>query len=490
MNRFHKFLLSTGAGYLAVLANFAFTAISVPLALHFLPKEEFALWSLAVQVGAYLILLDLGMSSSVARFLADHKDSINDGAYGNILRTGQRVFLVQAVGLVFLAVLAGWALPSWLELPPHLVFDFQKLVVLQGLILALGLALRAKSAPLWAHQRTDITQCAVSASLLTSLAVMAACFYAGWGLDSFWIGSGVGSLWNVLAPWIACHRLRLYPAAQHRGSFQKDLFFRMFGFGRDVFLIQLGGLLCGGSQIFLVTKLLGLEAAAVFSVATKTLSLGQLLIGKILDGAAPGLTELFVRGERNRFALRFYQLVALSTALAAFIGIGLMGMNRAFVFFWTHGKIEWSSFGDVLLGAILISTAASRCFQGAFGMTGELHRVRFLPLAEGTVLIVGSFALGGKGGIEGILSVILLANLFVSLLGGGRQASRAIPDRFLGERMPVLLLLPYCLAAFLFWLASESLVSPLAQLITTAGILLICGVFLYKILRPFFQQRA
>ena len=340
LNRKRWFMAGLCIGYVAFGANLVFTLLSVPLALHYLPKEEFGLWSLVLQVANYLLLVDLGMSSSMARFLADHKDSQNQGDYGNILQTGKVVLGIQALLIMSLAIWVGFFLHAWLAIPAHLVPAFQRLVWIQGLILAVGLFFRAYSSPLWAHQRLDITHWATTANLLTALAVMWVSFHLGWGIDSLWIAGLVGAFWTWLAPWMACIRLGLFPTEISRGSFRKDLFWKMIGFGRDVFFMQLGTLLCNGSQIILVTKLLGLEAAAIFSVATKTLTMGQQLIGRILESAAPGLTEMFVRGERDRFGLRFYQMTALSLALATILGIFLMGANRGFVFLWTHRSEE------------------------------------------------------------------------------------------------------------------------------------------------------
>ena len=56
-NRFAAGLLT---GYGSILTNIGFTIVSIPLALYYLGKEEFGLWSLALQVNGYMQLIDLG----------------------------------------------------------------------------------------------------------------------------------------------------------------------------------------------------------------------------------------------------------------------------------------------------------------------------------------------------------------------------------------------------------------------------------------------
>ena len=134
MNRKSRFLSGLAVGYLAVAANLAFTICSVPIALHYLSTEEFGLWSLVLQITNYLLLLDLGMSSSLARFLADHKDSKDQNAYGDTLETGRLVLGCQALAIMTLTFVAGLLLHGWLQIPSHLVPAFQRLVWIQGCI--------------------------------------------------------------------------------------------------------------------------------------------------------------------------------------------------------------------------------------------------------------------------------------------------------------------------------------------------------------------
>lgn len=436
MNRKRRFLTGLLAGYAAFGANLLFTLISVPLALHYLPKAEFGLWALVVQIGGYLALLDMGMTSSVARFLADHKDSMDRGEYGEILKTGRWVFGLLALLVVLFTLGSAYVIPSFLDTPASLVMTFQILIVGQGCIQAVGLALRAESSPLWAHQRIDITHWATSANLVTSLLVMASGFMAGWGVYSFLAGAFAGSLWSWFFPWVACQRLGLFPAKKAAGKFEVPLLARMIGFGRDVLLMQLGGVICSASPLIIVSKVLGLEAAATYSVATKMLTMGQQLLGRILESAAPGLTELFVRGDKEGFVIRFYQMTLLSVSLATLLGISLMSGNREFVFLWTHGSITWGRAADILLASLLIATVTSRCFQGAFGMSADLAKVRYLPLAEGSLFIILAVAFRGTGGMEGVLALSLACQLVVGLGGSSMRVISSYPYKPFWRRAP------------------------------------------------------
>lgn len=468
------------SGYGAIVAQLIFTAVSVPLCLIYLSKEEFGLWAVVLQLGNFLLLLDLGMSSSVARFLANHKDSVDGVEYGNVLKTGGRIFLIQASFLLLLAIAAAWILPALLNLPPTLVFEFRKLVFLQGLALALGLSLRARISPLWAHQRIDVTHLGTTSALLSSLVTMAVGFFLGGGLDTLWISSLVACLFNNFVQWIACQKLRLWPTNKKSGSFQKDLFLRMLKFARDVFLIHLGGLLCQGSQLIIITKTLGLESAALFSVVTKTFVFGQQGIGRFIESSAPGLTEMFVCGDRARLADRFYKITLFSAVAATICAVVIGSLNRTIISVWTHETMTWNLWGDFLLGALLIVTVTSRCFHGALSITTELYRVRLLPLLEGLVFITLALYLAPSWGLNGILLISLCCHLSITLYFYAKQIKTLLPDLRFWFYFPFIIPFTYITNCVFIYIWS-SLFSGLFFIIIFACLSLLCSLLMLRI---------
>src|SRR5208282_1117622 len=101
MSRFKRFAHSLVSGYMQLGVNSLFTLASVPLALHYLDKEEFGLWALTSQIAGYIALIDLGLTAAASRILIDYKDHQKHGEYGGVIQTGAWVGLSQAA-LIFL----------------------------------------------------------------------------------------------------------------------------------------------------------------------------------------------------------------------------------------------------------------------------------------------------------------------------------------------------------------------------------------------------
>jgi len=412
--RTKRFLSGLVSSYLAIGVNVGFTIASVPLALHYLSREEFGIWALVTQISGYLMLLEFGMSGSVARFLADHKDDINGGVYGDILKTGSRVFLCQGglVGLVGIAVAA--FIPGLLEMPEQMHPLFVTLMGMQALLAGTKLAMNGLSSPLWSHQRLDISNLSNCISLVVQFAALWLGFHLGWKLYSLVIASAFGSLSGIAVGYVACKRLGFYPSPGHRGKFDAVLFRNLFGFGGGIFLMNLGTQLASASQVILVSRLLGLEAASVWAIATKVFSLAQQFVARILDASAGALAEMVVKEERNRLLLRFSHIVILSAVIAAVAAAGIALMNQPFVEIWTSGRIAWSPLNDLLLAGVLFTTAVTRCHTGLVGLTKQIRGMKYVYLLEGAVFVAAALALGNRWGFSGLLVASMLSNVTIT----------------------------------------------------------------------------
>lgn len=413
MTRTRLFLRGVISGYASIFVNILFSLFSIPLALHYLGKEDFGLWVLIVQLSGYLSLLDLGMSVSISRFLADYMDDINGGHYGSVLKTGQVVFVVQGSLIVLFGAAAVFWAPQVLHIPVELVATFSILMLSQALLTAASFATRMINSPLWCHQRYDINNLAASISLITNFCFMWLGFYLHYGIYAMLLGAGTGFLVGLFIPLFACLKLGLYPRKGCWGKFNFKLFREIFRFGQDIFLMSLGSQMTSASQVILVSRLLGLDAASIWAVCTKTYSMGQQLVSRILDSAAGGLTELHVRRDLSRINIRFNEITSITTALSGTVGVGLFLFNQPFISLWTQGKVSWNIFNNLLLGILLLTTTTIRCHTGLCGITKDVRGMKFIYLTEGIAFLVLGYFLGRVWGFSGILISSIFCNVAI-----------------------------------------------------------------------------
>lgn len=424
--RTSSFVRGLGAGYLTTGINIAFTAISVPLALHYLGKDQFGLWSLAQQIVGYLILLDLGVTSAVSRFIADHKDDVNGGDYGRMLLTGGIVFALQGILIVLAGLVFSIFAPAFFAIPAPFAPDFTNVLMLITFISGFSVFCRSLAAPLWAFHRIDFSYLMGSISLILGLAVLWLGFHFNLGIYSLAISGLPGALLTPVMAFCFCKKNGFYPSSKS-GLQMPTLpdIRRVFAFGKDAALVALGSQMVNASQIMIISRFVGLDTAATFSVGTKLYSLGQHLVAKVIGTAAPALTELFVRGEVSKFKARFFDVVSITAFSATLFASALVSGNSAVVSIWTSGVIKWDWWADTLLGALLIATSVTRCLTELFVFRGNLKTVRHIYLAEGLLTIVLSIPAVSYFGFAGLLASALFVHLAVTFFSTSRAIVKA-----------------------------------------------------------------
>jgi O-antigen/teichoic acid export membrane protein len=414
MSRSKRFIVGTLAGYGNIAANIVFTVLSVPLALAFLDKEQFGLWALAAQINGYLSLVELGLGNAINRFIADHKDNINSDAYASHMMTGGLVFISQGILIAILGYGISWIAPQLFSIPYELAEDFRIMLVTLSSISGLSVATRSIAAPLWAFQRFDVTNSMFTIGTLMSLVTLWIAFENNFGIFSFPIAQLPAVIGAPFLYYWVSKKNGYYPTLLKKCLPSWDIFKQIFSYGKDAFLLQVGNQLINASQIIMISRIIGLDAAAAFAISTKVYTMGMLLIGNPISSSSPGLTELYVRNDIEKFKKRYWDLISVTIATSTIVAVGIAVSNRSFVKLWTHGSIEWSWICDGLLGFLIISKNLSTCLVNLFGITKNWNPVKYTYLIEGFIFIALSILLTKPYGTVGLLIASLIAHLAVT----------------------------------------------------------------------------
>jgi len=462
MSRLRRIIHGAASSYFVLVATALFSLTSFPLALHYLTKERFALWALMGTVGQYLNLVDFGMSASVARLLIDHKDQPENASYGGLIKTGWFVLAVQGAILLGAGLILAPLLSRLLDIPGNLRSEFIQLMDWQSLALALGLALRIPSHLLYAHQRIDVISYVQTGTLALNLLLLWLFFHAGQGVLSLaWanlIAVTTGVLFSLALSW----RLGLFPPAGAWGHTSWQQFRDLFAFGKDLFLVAVGSQLIMASQILIITRRVGLEAAALWSVGTRAFAMLSQLVWRPADVSAPAISEMIARREHALLRSRYQALLSLTGSLSAVAAVSYALCNNPFVTVWMHGKFYWSVSNDVLLGVWLIVLALLHCHNGFVLLTKEIRFMRFIYFVEGLIFIATAFLVSGIGGLPAVIGCSILCSTLFSCAYGVWRVSRyfnlSVSEVGLGWLAPMARVLAlFVPVALIGWFVSDRL---------------------------------
>lgn len=405
------FFQTVASGYVLLGVNILFVFAQVPLALHYLPRDQFGLWALILQLTGYLQFIDVGMSASVSRHLVDYKDEKDGGVYGSLIQTAAIVLLVQGAIVLLAGTFFSLFASDLLHIQADLASKFRILMILQCAVLAIGLPGRIFYHILTAHQRLDILNYCLIGLFLVNYAVLWFCFAHGSGVFSLFYAGLANSLLLVCCNWAACLILKLFPSSNAWGRPNSHRFRELFAFGKDVFWVTLGAQMINASQTVVITRTLGLDASGVWAVGTRGFTMVTQLVWRPFGSSYPVLSEMIVRGERERLLQRFKSLLVLSCSVAAIAGIMFALCNKPFVELWTNGKVTWNSQYDLLLGVWLIVLTLVQCHCGLVIILKEIGSMKYIYFIEGAAFLAFGSYFASRYGIAGLLTTSIFASL-------------------------------------------------------------------------------
>lgn len=412
------------AGYVAIAANIIYSIFSIPLVLSYLDKDHFGLWVLVTQVAGYFTLTELGMTNSLYRFLIEYKNTKEDGRYGAVLITGFLALGLVAISILVIGGIFSFYLPEWFKIPHQLSDEFRWLLLGQTVILSVSFGARMIGAPLYAHQRQDISQISTVGLFVIYFVFLWVGLRCGLGTYSLLLNSGLGCIWSIAVDFLACLYLGFYPKRTEWGRPSWNKFKEIFSFSRDLFMMQIGEQLASGVPTLLVSRLLGLDAVATYSICLKPFQILRTIAARPFDFSITMLCDMYILGDRERMAQRWAQIVQISGLVAGAFFATAAACNGSFVEVWTHGRTTWDDHNNWLVGLLYLVMTVCRCFSGMAGVGRHIGKLKYLYFVELTLIVAFSVLLAPRYGVGAILAIQILSLLICSTPAGVQEIAR------------------------------------------------------------------
>lgn len=418
MSRLRRAFHGVASSYVLLAATAVYSLASVPVALHYLDTPRFGLWLVMGTLVGYLSLIDAGMTGAAARLLIDHKDDRAGGGYGSLIKTGWLLSTLQGAIIFVIGLTLAGTFARLLAIDAALQPEFIQLIHWQCGVVALMFATRMFNLLLNAHQRMDVANYLGVGGLLVNFATQWIFFHFEFGVLSLALGSLVSTLLTLAGQALACSRLQLFPAAGGWGRVSTRHFKEIFHFGKDLFLVSVGTQLIMTSQTIVITRMLGLEAAAVWGIGLRVFNLVSQFIWRLSDMSGAALAEMLARGELARLRDRYRSLAILSFSFAGWMAVSFAVCNSRFVTLWTHGKIHWPPGNDWLLAVWMVIMTVLHCHNSFVLLTKKIGFMRYIYFVEGVVFVGLSILVARTGGLPAIIGCsIICSSLFSGAYG-------------------------------------------------------------------------
>jgi O-antigen/teichoic acid export membrane protein len=165
------------------------------------------------------------------------------------------------------------------------------------------------------------------------------------------------------------------------------------------------------SQGLVVTKLLGLEAAAILAVTSRSSGIAMQSIWKPFDAFSPRWQVAFCSGDVARVTREYRLMVRFTILVAAAAATSVALLNQPFVLWWTKPGYFGGLGLSLLLCVFMIIQGINRCFIAPFVLTVKMKAYTVVSIGSVVSAILLMVGLTKWLGLVGIPAGLILGDL-------------------------------------------------------------------------------
>jgi O-antigen/teichoic acid export membrane protein len=414
------------SNWFATLATLAVGFLLAPFIVHRLQNVAYGVWVLAVSSINYLGILDLGMASSVVRFVSKGHATQDHELASDALSAVLWVRLqIAALILVLCGVLAA-VFPLVFKVPSALATDAREAILIMGISSMITMSLGVFSSTLSALNRYDLRSYVTLTQLAIRVISVVAVLRAGRGIVAI-------AFCELLATAVGYGLLvffarRTYPELTIRLTKPKrEILRRVWSYSVYAFLQTIAIQLIYQSDNLVVGAFITASAVTFYSFGNSLCRYTQQLVSAMTMTFTPAASTYEASGDTASLRALYYNGTRATMALSLPIVITLILRGGSFIGVWMGPQYSKAS-GTVLAilaTALMFSLQNSAAGAIAFGV--EKHKaLTKWAIGEAIANLTLSIALARKYGINGVAIGTLIPNLVVQLVMWPRYVSRLI----------------------------------------------------------------
>jgi O-antigen/teichoic acid export membrane protein len=326
-----------------------------------LGESRYGVWVLIGSIFQYRRLLDMGMNSSIDRYIPVNLARRDDDAIQRVISTSLFFFIVLAVVLGLMTLLLFDNIGAWFSIAPDMVGTAGMLVLIVGSSFILSMPLQVSSALLCGLQRYDILNLTELLMLLLRTLLVVILLGQGYGLLTMGLVYGISEILVKVAQFVYVRKLLPDISISVR-SIDFKLLKEMLAYGINTCLYRTGGLLILKATDLVIAVYIGTAEVSQFAVAIAGILLLTQLLRAFATAIKPAVSDLDARDEHSRvreisFLMQKYSLLLIIPA-AWF----LIVMGREFLHVWVGEKFQDPSVVNSL-GVVLAILTVGHCLR-------------------------------------------------------------------------------------------------------------------------------
>lgn len=413
-SRLRNYVAGVSTGSARMLIHVLVGLWLTPFTLGYLDREEFAIFSLTLDILTWLTLLDLGITAGL-RIQASRL--AGTPAQETINRLASTAFFAQnAVVLIVLMVGAGLAFgfPQFFAIRPELQRDAVLVMALSVLGAAISIWTQVFSALLIANQQVHVDNLIGLLLIVIRTVLTVVLLKLNFGIYSLAVAHLAARATTALLAVIRTYRI--LPALQLKYRHASWEVFRQIGsLGIWFSLGGLAGIVIQSLDSAVTAKVVSVESVTSLVLTGRFYELAGGLVWLVSENARPMLGQLLGRNKMAQSLIAYRQLFTLSTGLATVGALSVWSGNGNFVSAWV-GPVNYAgSLVDFAFVGVMITSLWVMPNRVVLSANLAVRGQCLVRLLEGALNLGLSIWFGKMFGVAGILIATVLASLLTSM---------------------------------------------------------------------------
>ncbi|MFY9560981.1 MAG: flippase [Terriglobales bacterium] len=372
-----------------------------PFILHRLGDTAFGVWVLIFSVTGYYGLFDLGIRSSVVRYVSKFTATEEDEELAKVVNTS--LFSYSCIGLasvVLTLVLSFYVDHVFRKIPPDMLPTARWLLLMVGSSVALGFPLGVFNGFLEGLQRFYILNWSNVIATLLRTALIVVALNRGYGLLMIAFITIILPLMASILRAVIALRLRPVPLGLHyvdRGTFR-----RIATYSSSTFLIMVAGRLKFRTDEIVIGTMMSAAAVTYFNIGNRIVDYAGQVVTTLAQVFVPMSSQSEAKGDMNRLR----KIFVVGNRVCAFIIFPicatLLILGRSVIEVWVGKKYVATSYPVLVIMIIACTLWWSQSASGRvlFGMSKHGTWAK-ITLIEGVSNLILSIILIRPFGIIG-----------------------------------------------------------------------------------------
>ncbi|OPY61755.1 MAG: putative membrane protein EpsK [Pelotomaculum sp. PtaU1.Bin065] len=418
MNIGEKLVKNVISNWLAYFVNIVISFFMMPFIIKSLGDTRYGIWVLIGSLTGYLGLFDLGIATSIHKYVAEYYSKKDNKSLNSFISTSYVAYLLIGVVVFLVTIFLAINFNRFFLSASNLIPETRLVMVIVGFNIAIGFPLGVLGGIVRGLQRFDINSLVETVAFVVKSFLVIIMLKAGYGLVALAVISLVTTV--IAHVWRAIYAYFIYPELKISFSFfQKSFLKKIFKYSIFSFVLAVATKIIFYTDSIVIGVFLSSAAITYYSIGGRLVEYIRQVILEMIGVILPTASSFDAQNDKDK--IRKLLIAGTKYSMIVFIPFAafLFVMGKDFIALWMGAQYVDRTISVLFILLFSQFFAVSQIASGTILLGVNKHRfLALLSMVEALVNLILSLVLVRKMGIVGVAigtAIPLIVNNFIIL---------------------------------------------------------------------------